>query len=165
MFPFFSFLLKQAFGPQGAMTDTHIISLIACGGWQLLCDMPSAQGSGDGVGTPLLHRPLGRRSFVHYCATLEHISLRRQNVEEKPAHKNLRNKICAKSAHKSAHQNLCRNRAKTGAKIPSLWKMKARNKHQKKSAPNLVKTPAPMLRSWKPAKDTPNPEKFKVGQK
>ena len=51
---------KQAFEPQGAMMDTHTLPLIACA-WQLLCEMPSSQGSRDGVGTPPQDRPLGRR--------------------------------------------------------------------------------------------------------
>ena len=42
---------KQAFGPQSAMMNTCTLCFIACA-WRLLRDMPPAQGSGDGVGTP-----------------------------------------------------------------------------------------------------------------
>ena len=46
---------SQAFGPQGARMDTRMLSFTASCAWRLLCDMPSAQGSGDGVGTPPGH--------------------------------------------------------------------------------------------------------------
>ena len=42
---------KEAFGPQGAMMHSHTLSLTACA-WRPLCEMPSFQGSRDGVGTP-----------------------------------------------------------------------------------------------------------------
>ena len=151
---------KQAFEPQGAMMDTHTLPLIACA-WRLLCEMPSSQGSRNGVGTPPRDRPLGRRRFFRrFCVHFLRDSETPIFLSTKTPKKNLR-KICAKicgnicaliehqkSAQKSAHRicakNLRKNLrinlrttisakivSKTGVKILSLWKMKARKKHRK----------------------------------
>ena len=143
--------------------DTHTLSLTACT-WRLLCDMPCAQGSGDGVGT-LADRLLGCHRFfhrfcAHLCATLEHLCLK-HHIPEKSAEKSAHcaPKICAKICAQNFYaKNLRKSLRKyqrtkiiakivprTGVKNPSLWKMKTRKKKhtQQRSAPNLCKTPTP----------------------
>ena len=93
---------KQAFEPQGAMMDTHTLPLIACA-WQLLCEMPSSQGSRDGVGTPPQDRPLGCRRFfrrfcAHFCVTLKHLFFKAPKLLRK-----ISGKSAQKSAQTSAH--------------------------------------------------------------
>ena len=144
---------KQAFGPQGAM-DTRTLTLTACA-WRLLCDMPSAQGSRDRVGTPPeTGHCMGRPRFSHrLCMTLEHLFLKRQNPKEKSAEisaktaeksaqKSARRKSAQKSAHKSVHKNQHQNRAKDRCEDSVSLENEARKK-TKRSVPNLRKPPAP----------------------
>ena len=56
--------------------------------------------------------------------------------------KSAHRKWAQKWAQKSAHQ---KSAQKTGLNIRFVWKMEARKKTQKKSAPNLRKTPAPIF--------------------
>ena len=117
-------------------------------------------------GTTPLAGPSGRRRFfrrfsAHFCVTLEHLFLKRQKICGKSARKSAQKSAHQKSEQKSA-QKICAPKicAKMGAKIcakicaPKIcaknrfehsvfWKMEARKKRQKKTAPNMCKTPAP----------------------
>ena len=133
--------------------------------------MPSSQGSRDGVGTlpgqavgTLQIFPQTLCAFVHdsgklifetpkprrkICGKSAQTSVENLRIaHQKSAHKNLRkksvHKICAKSAHKSAHQHQRTNVPRTGVKIPSLWKMKAR-KNTKNICAKFVQNPQPQL--------------------
>ena len=136
--------------------DTHTLPLIACA-WRLFCEMPSSQGSRDGVGTPPRDRPLGRRSFFSQILC---VFLRDSGTPISKAPKLLR-KICAKicgtnlciehqksvqksvhkkSAQKDLRKNLCINQRnkisakivpKTGVKISVSLKDESQKKHRK----------------------------------
>ena len=122
---------------------------------------------------PSRDRPLGRSRFfrrfcAHFCVTLEHLFLKRQNVKEKSA-KNLRKNpriAHEKSAQKSAHQ-ICAKNLRKNLRINQRTKISAKNrttnrcddflsledesqkKTQKKSAPHMCKNPAPTSTSEK----------------
>ena len=102
-------------------------------------------------GVPPLAGPSGRRRFfcrfsAHFCVTLEHLFLKRQNVEEKSAQKSAHQKSAhQKSAQKSAHQKSAQKWATRSAQISAhqksaqksahqhsvFWNMEARRKRQK----------------------------------
>ena len=98
--------------------------------------VPSAQGSGAGIGYPPRQGHWDATDFLQiFCAFTPNF-LKYQNVKEKCAQK------CAQtSAHKknSAHQKA----AQKSAHKNRFEHLSGRWKPQKTSAPNLCKTPAP----------------------
>ena len=107
---------KQIFGAQGAMMDTHALSLTACA-WQLLCDMPSAQGNGIGVGTPQWDRT------CHSDAAYPQILCTFLHDSGMPIFETLkrRRKICGKSAQISSSRFLGKARRKNPPKIIKIF--------------------------------------------
>ena len=135
--------------------DTLTLTLTACA-WRLLCDMPSAQGSRDGVGTPPRQAVGTPQIFPRILCAFLRDSGTPIFIAPKPPKKNLQTicaKICGKictqksaqknlhkkSAHKSAHQNQRKNRAKNQCEDSVSLEDESQ---KKKSAPNLCKAPA-----------------------
>ena len=125
---------KHAFRPKDATVGAHMLSLSAWA-WRRLCDVLPARESRDGMGYPPLAGPSGRRRFfrrfsAHFCVTLEHLFLKRQNVEEKSA-ENLRENLRKNLRTKNLNKNLRKKSAYQ--KSAQKWAQKSAQKsvHQK----------------------------------
>ena len=91
-------------------------------------------------GTPIFQTPKPRRKICGKSAQKWAQKSAHQKSAQKWAQKSAHQKSAQKWAQKSAHQ---KSAQKTGLNIPFVWRMEARKKTQKKSAPNLRKTPTP----------------------
>ena len=98
---------KHAFRPKDATMDMHNVMLsLSTSAWQRLCDVLSAQESGDGMGypPPPPSRAIGKPQIFPqiFCAFLRDSGT--VNTYFWSAKFKRRRKICAKSAQKSAQQ-------------------------------------------------------------
>ena len=160
---------KHAFRPKDVTVGAHMLSLSAWA-WQRLCDVLSARESRDGTGCPPTGRAIGTlQIFLQiFCAFLRDSGT--PIFQTPKRRRKICGKSARKSAQKSAHQNLNKNLRQESARQKSaqkwaqkicakicapkicaenrfehsvFWKMEARKKRQKESAPNLCKTRAP----------------------
>ena len=96
---------KQAVGLQGATMDAHTLSLSA-GAWRPLCDVLSAQESGDGIGAPRQGR-WDAADFLQICADLCMRKTRPKICAPKFCAKNLHKNLCTNNVRKRLGKNLC----------------------------------------------------------